>query len=608
MLEGYIASKFANKYFEDSIFRIVKKHAIVVAILSLIPDLGIVYILGLWRMYVKIANKCDISFKDNFKSLIGTGMVVNVIIYFIADTLLTFIPFANPIIAYFLFYLSGKMYVESVKLLPLPKDENLHLKNLAEDEKYEQCQNSENKNDLYYKTSNLYCPSCGKEVEYGSMFCPFCGAKIEFEQTVNKSETLSDNQNDNYKEGRTNESATSSTIKNNKTDKSLIIVAIAVLTIVAGVISFRAIQTHRIKKMIEAEIEATEMNETVEEACEDDTVSLERVIELFESIPDHEQVSSSSRSAMTADLYNTLLIAWDVPDCAKYISMIGDNEFLYYFVNGQDPSPIKKFDETTIINSNYKNETHCTLEIGFFYERYDERQKILLYLVKEQGRWMLDDFSSTYSDKEFDEYFVESQKGKCSKYINTSIKDWINGIPQNQILKYADSDYDKVKKFNSEFDTFFKTYPSMKEFADNIKKSSKADWKMTEYGFKVPNNMVSNDYIWVDDALGEYMSWTNGDVQLLLWPGLPSWSVEEGFPSNDTYLSSNVKVKSITYSNSTKDVFSGYASDGRIWYLKKIFLKGDVTWRTDCLFLLYPKSEQKNVRELIDEVKNWDGR
>lgn len=607
MLEGYIASRFANKYFEDSIFRIVKKHAIVVAILSLIPDLGIVYILGLWHMYVKIANKCDISFKDNFKSLIGTGMVVNVIIYIISDTLLTFFPFANPIIAYFLFYLSGKMYVESVKLLPLPKDEKLHLKNLSEKAKLEQGQKSENESYLYNEPSKLYCSSCGREIEYGSMFCPFCGAKIESEQTdIKKIETLSDKQTDKYKEISTNESTTCSTSKNNETEKSLIIVAVVVLTIVGGIISFRAIQTYRNKKMIEAELETTAANEVVEETCEDGTVSLERVIELFESIPDHEQVSSSSRSAMTADLYNTLLIAWNVPDNAKYISMIGDNDFLYYFVNGQDPSPIK-FDETTIINSHYKDETQCTIEIGFSYTKYEEKRKMLLYLVKEQGRWMIDDFSCIYIDKEQHDYFVESQKEKCLKYINTSIQDWINGIPQNQILRYADSDYDKVKKFNSEFDAFFKTYPSMKEFADNIKKCSKADWNTTEYGFKVPNNMVSSDYIWVDDALSFYISWTNDSVQLLLWPDLPSWSVDN-FPSIDNYITSTISIKSITYSNSTNVIFSGYASDGRIWYLKKIIPKGDVTLHSDCLILLYPKSEQNNVSELIEEVKNWDGR
>lgn len=119
MFEGYIASKFADKYFEEDIFKIIKRHAIVVAILSWIPDLGIIYAVGLWRMYVKIANKCGISFMENFGKLAGVGMIVNIVVYIAYDTALTIFPFFTPILAYIQFYLSGKLYVESIKKLPI---------------------------------------------------------------------------------------------------------------------------------------------------------------------------------------------------------------------------------------------------------------------------------------------------------------------------------------------------------------------------------------------------------------------------------------------------------------------------------------------------------
>ena len=118
MFEGYIVGKFANKMFEKDVFKIVKRHAMIGALLMMIPDFGfgtIFYIAILWHMYSSIAKKVGLSFSDNFWKLVGFGFFVNVFIALVVDVALSFLFFLEPFIIYLQFYLSGKVYIESLK-------------------------------------------------------------------------------------------------------------------------------------------------------------------------------------------------------------------------------------------------------------------------------------------------------------------------------------------------------------------------------------------------------------------------------------------------------------------------------------------------------------
>lgn len=120
MFEGYIAAKFANKMFEEDVFKTVKRHALVGALLMAIPDFGfgtLFYVGVLWHMYSSIAEKVGLSFSDNFWKLAGVGFFVNILIAFVLDLALFFVFFLEPFVMYLQFYLSGKAYVESLKKL-----------------------------------------------------------------------------------------------------------------------------------------------------------------------------------------------------------------------------------------------------------------------------------------------------------------------------------------------------------------------------------------------------------------------------------------------------------------------------------------------------------
>ncbi len=120
MLEGYIAGKFADKMFEKDVFRTIKNHALVGAIIMMIPDFGFgtIFFIGvLWHMYSSICNKVGISFSDNFWSLVGVGIFVNIAIALAIDIVFSFLFFLEGFIMYFQFYMSGKLFVESIKKL-----------------------------------------------------------------------------------------------------------------------------------------------------------------------------------------------------------------------------------------------------------------------------------------------------------------------------------------------------------------------------------------------------------------------------------------------------------------------------------------------------------
>lgn len=120
MFEGYIAAKFADRYFEEDVFKIVKNHALVGSLLMMIPDFGfgiVFYVLVLWHMYSSICDKVGISFSDNFFKLVGCGIVVNIVVALIMDLVLSFIFFLEPFWMYMQFYLSGKFFVEGIKAM-----------------------------------------------------------------------------------------------------------------------------------------------------------------------------------------------------------------------------------------------------------------------------------------------------------------------------------------------------------------------------------------------------------------------------------------------------------------------------------------------------------
>lgn len=128
-------------------------------------------------------------------------------------------------------------------------------------------------------------------------------------------------------------------------------------------------------------------------------------------------------------------------------------------------------------------------------------------------------------------------------------------------------------------------------------------WTRTEYGFSVPVCMYGGEELFIEDIPASVITWAIDDVTLCYWPGMGAWAVTD-YPDRGMFVSVNAQIKNITY-NSGKDVYSGYTTDGRIWYMKKHLLEGREVVHADVLVVIYPKEKQDEVGRLIDMVKGW---
>ncbi len=132
----------------------------------------------------------------------------------------------------------------------------------------------------------------------------------------------------------------------------------------------------------------------------------------------------------------------------------------------------------------------------------------------------------------------------------------------------------------------------------------KATWYDSGYGFSFPNIMTPSTEIWVEEVPGSVYRWTYEDICLACWPMLGAWAVSD-YPDVDSYLTEDVKVKNVTYRNGDGTLFSGYTSDGRVWYMKKRLLEGGEVVHAKVLVLIYPKEMQSEVEKIMETVKGW---
>lgn len=173
---GFISSKFADKYFEKGIFKTIKRHAFWGALIMMLPDSGlgtIAFVFVLWHMYSKICEKCGISFSANFWKLVGVGFFVNIAIALAVDTILTIVCFLEPFWMYMQFYLSGKLFVESIKKMPLPKS---GAGNMNYGGNRLSAGDGTPANTFSGKLTK--CPHCALPVDSSHKFCKHCGKPI----------------------------------------------------------------------------------------------------------------------------------------------------------------------------------------------------------------------------------------------------------------------------------------------------------------------------------------------------------------------------------------------------------------------------------------------
>ena len=117
----------------------------------------------------------------------------------------------------------------------------------------------------------------------------------------------------------------------------------------------------------------------------------ERALELCQYVPDH-VLKPEAKDYMTPEFFRSLSEAFDAP-VVDY-GEIGDNEWLWYFVTGNDAAT----PEFTVKSISRVDETHAVATIAVqnrsdvTQELFDDVAEYPVEMVRVDGQWLLDDF------------------------------------------------------------------------------------------------------------------------------------------------------------------------------------------------------------------------
>lgn len=172
---------------------------------------------------------------------------------------------------------------------------------------------------------------------------------------------------------------------------------------------------------------------------------IERALKAFYCIPDHTRVSEAARPYMTADLYESLAAAWDVPDWLD--GEIGNDEFLFYFITGNDVSDRQQIESVTLVSA---RQGRYVVDVKYreFWgsTAASSLSSISLVLVSEKGNLLLDDIGG-------------ETKQQCKKYVQEEVSDYLSGRT-NRYMKENQRDGWYTDSYIAEVNKSFKEYLS----------------------------------------------------------------------------------------------------------------------------------------------------
>ena len=168
----------------------------------------------------------------------------------------------------------------------------------------------------------------------------------------------------------------------------------------------------------------------------------ERVLELCQYIPDH-SLKPEAKDYLTPEFFRVLSEAFDAP-VVDY-GEIGDNEWLWYFVTGNDAAT----PEFTVKSLSIVDPTHAVATIAvqnrsdITRELFGEIAEYPIEMVRVGGQWLLDDF--------------DGKKAECRDYIKMMRGKYKSG----ELLKYSESEdyvHEYITYFKRRVEEFYRKY------------------------------------------------------------------------------------------------------------------------------------------------------
>lgn len=133
----------------------------------------------------------------------------------------------------------------------------------------------------------------------------------------------------------------------------------------------------------------------------------------------------------------------------------------------------------------------------------------------------------------------------------------------------------------------------------NEEQPNDIEWKDSKCGFRYLSGMSYKEEY--EDEVPAYFSLYTNSYSELSYSYMGAWAVFD-FPEVGHYVAPGVTIAKITYKNAKRHVYSGYVSDGRIFYLKThVDDNGEVS-HLQVLTLLYNSSDKSRNEILVKEV------
>ncbi len=118
MLQNQLADR-ADRMFDKDTAKIVRRHAFWAAFVMFFPLFGLDWIFFVWILWDMYSSLCKRAGTSLSLGSVIVGIVVNLGVAAVIDTLLTAIIFigwlGTSFIVYLQFYFSGKLYLETIK-------------------------------------------------------------------------------------------------------------------------------------------------------------------------------------------------------------------------------------------------------------------------------------------------------------------------------------------------------------------------------------------------------------------------------------------------------------------------------------------------------------
>lgn len=133
-------------------------------------------------------------------------------------------------------------------------------------------------------------------------------------------------------------------------------------------------------------------------------------------------------------------------------------------------------------------------------------------------------------------------------------------------------------------------------------------WKNTKYGFGVPAYFSNGSEYFYGDGPYSMQIYKHQNAEISYCGLLGNWAIDDSeFPGRGSVISRTATIRNITY-RSRNGIFSGYTTDGRIYYMKKkvdSYNPNAAVRHAYFLAVIYPKSRQAEMEKVTKMISKW---